>query len=254
MKQYGLIGRTLGHSFSQAYFTDKFAREHIDAAYYNFELPDIDRFPQLLQSHPLLAGLNVTIPYKQVILPYLDRLSPEAAAIGAVNVIRFHRPDKHGQSLQLIGENTDVIGFRETLRPLLQPWHNRALVLGTGGASLAVIHALRQLHIEPQRVSRTPSDGVITYDQLTSDHMAEHTLIINCTPLGTVPDTDRCPPIPYDRLTSRHLLYDLVYNPPQTKFMQQGIAHGATVKSGLDMLHMQALAAWQLWTAPVTAR
>lgn len=247
MQHYGLIGFPLGHSFSKQFFTEKFSREKIEAEYLNFELPNIDQFPELLKKHPLLRGLNVTIPYKQAIIPFLDELSPEAQAIGAVNVVRI---EKRNGKPWLKGFNSDIIGFRDSLSPLLKPWHNKALVLGTGGASLAVCYVLNQLNIEWKKVSRHPSEDMFGYEDLNEETLAERPLIVNCTPLGTFPHADTCPHIPYEALTSRNLLYDLVYNPEKTLFMKRGEEQGAETKNGLQMLHLQAIASWKFWTEP----
>ena len=238
MKHFGLIGRTLGHSFSQRYFTEKFRQEGIDAEYRNYEMPDASGVSPLIESVPDFVGLNVTIPYKRDVIPLLSSLSDEARAIGAVNVIRI---------CDMRGFNTDVVGFRESLRPLLQPHHTRALVLGTGGASLAVKHGLHQLGIETQSVSRTRTRDTITYSDLDAEVMKSHTIIVNCTPLGTFPNVDECPDIPYHMLTPRHLLFDLVYNPAETLFLRRGREQGATVKNGYEMLVLQAEAAWRIW-------
>lgn len=238
MKYFGLIGRTLGHSFSQRYFTEKFRREGIDAQYRNYEMPDVSGVRPLIQSEPDLCGLNVTIPYKRDVIPLLSSLSHEAHDIGAVNVVRIR---------DMRGFNTDVVGFRESLRPLLQPHHTRALVLGTGGASAAVKHGLHQLGIETQSVSRTRAVDTVTYTDLDSEVMKSHTVIVNCTPLGTYPDTHACPDIPYHMLTPRHLLFDLVYNPAETLFLRRGREQGATITNGYQMLVIQAEAAWKIW-------
>ncbi|MBQ9285549.1 MAG: shikimate dehydrogenase [Bacteroidaceae bacterium] len=245
MTEYGLLGYPLGHSFSRAYFNNKFADDGIDAEYLNFELTSIDELPGLLESRPNLRGLNVTIPYKQAIIPYLNELSDEARAIGAVNVVRIEHTE---EGIHLKGFNSDVIGFTESIRPLLQPHHRRALVLGTGGASKAICRGLERLGIEWRYVSRSPrGDGALTYSSLTPAVMADYTVIVNCTPLGMYPRIDGCPEIPYAALSARHLLYDLVYNPEITQFMRQGRRFGATVKNGLEMLHLQALASWDFW-------
>ncbi len=241
MKKYGLIGKTLGHSFSQRYFTDKFKAEDIDARYDNYELPDISKLITLIASTPHLEGLNVTIPYKQAVLPMLNSLSDDAREIGAVNVIRIS---------DMRGFNTDAIGFSQSIRPLLRTHHKAALVLGTGGASRAVCHALRQMSIMPQLVSRTPQDdNIIRYSDIDLDTIQQHTVVVNCTPLGTYPHIDTCPPLPYHMLTSRHLLFDLVYNPSETTFMRYGRMQGATTKNGYEMLVLQAEAAWQIWNS-----
>ena len=228
----------MGHSFSQRYFTEKFAREGIPARYDNYEMPSADGVVDLIASTPELVGLNVTIPYKQDVIPLLRSLDPDAEAIGAVNVIRIR---------DMRGFNTDVIGFRESIRPLLQSHHTKALVLGTGGASLAVKNGLRQLGIEPLSVSRNCREGMITYDNIDEALLRDYTVIINCTPLGTFPNVDECVPIPYHLLTSRHLLFDLVYNPEETLFLRKGREQGAATKNGYEMLIRQAEAAWEIW-------
>lgn len=245
MKKYGLIGYPLGHSFSAKFFAEKFAKEGLDARYDNYEMASVDTLRALIAADARLCGLNVTIPHKQAVIPLLDDLTPEARAIGAVNVIRILRGADG--TLRLIGCNSDVIGFTDSLRPLLQPHHARALVLGTGGASKAVVAGLRSLGITPTYVSRRPIEGGLTYAELTPDVMAAHTLIVNCSPVGMHPHTDEAPAIPYEQLTPRHLLYDLVYNPLETRFMQLGREHGAVVKNGLEMLHRQAIVAWEMW-------
>lgn len=244
-KLYGLIGYPLGHSFSQSYFNSKFKAEDINAEYRNFELPDIGDLMELLSEEPLLDGLNVTIPYKEAVIPYMDKMDSVAAGVGAVNVIKFERGK--GDSLSLTGYNTDVIGFSESIKPLLTPERKKALVLGSGGASKAVNYSLRRLGVEPQIVSRTPREGVITYSDLTPGIMAEYLVIVNTTPLGMYPNIDRCPDIPYDLLTPRHLCYDLLYNPDETEFMKRAAANGAEVKNGLEMLMLQAFASWEIW-------
>jgi shikimate dehydrogenase len=238
MNRYGLIGKTLGHSFSQRYFTEKFAREGIDARYDNYEMPSADGVVELIASTPDLVGLNVTIPYKKDVIPLLRSLDADASAIGAVNVVRIR---------DMKGFNTDVIGFRESIRPLLREHHTRALVLGTGGASLAVKHGLRQLGIEPMSVSRSSREGMITYDDIDDALLREYTVIVNCTPLGTFPNVDECADIPYHLLTPDHLLFDLVYNPEETLFLRKGREQGAATKNGYEMLLRQAEAAWEIW-------
>ena len=273
--EYGLLGYPLGHSFSRAYFNNKFAKEGIDAEYLNFELQSVEELPQLLAEHPRLRGLNVTIPHKQAVIPLLDELSDEARAIGAVNVIRIERQESGTAKPYLKGFNSDVIGFVESIRPLLQPHHKRALVLGTGGASKAVCRGLEKLGIEWRYVSRkrqtaTPApdgpitapsaspkkpitvpsgspEGPLTYSDLTPSFIADYTVIVNCTPLGMFPRIDSSPELPYAALSKHHLLFDLVYNPGITQFMRQGRRFGATVKNGLEMLHLQADASWDFW-------
>ncbi len=246
MDLYGLIGFPLGHSFSAQFFNSKFSREGIDASYRNFELEDIGQLMELLAEIPELRGLNVTIPYKELIIPYLTWVSPEAAAIGAVNTVRIVH-DSEGNVTALQGFNTDAPAFARTLAPLLPLEAISALVLGTGGASKAVCSALGALGISYTQVSRTPSEGQLGYEELTPEVMAANRLIVNTTPLGMSPNPGACPPIPYDLLTPEHICYDLVYNPETTLFMANAAARGAKVKNGLDMLHLQALLAWKLW-------
>jgi shikimate dehydrogenase len=241
MRKFGLIGYPLGHSFSKGYFTHKYELEGIkDATYENFELAQIDEFPQLLQAHPNLIGLNVTIPHKQAIIPFLDDIDFSALMIRAVNTVKFTKGKTKGY-------NTDYIGFRDSIRPLIQPHHTKALVLGTGGSSKAVVFALTQMGIEVQQVSREPKDALIGYRALTEELLKAHTVIVNTTPLGTWPDVEGAPEIPYQYLTNQHLLFDLVYNPAETLFLQKGKAQGAIVKNGQEMLELQAEAAWKIW-------
>ena len=241
---YGLIGFPLGHSFSQDYFNQKFEAENIDARYINFEIPEISDLKNVLARNHNLNGLNVTIPYKQLVIPLLDEMDPEAAEIGAVNVIKFVR--RNGRTI-LKGYNSDIIGFRDSLAPMLTEHHSHALVLGTGGASRAVSYALRSLGITPQLVSRRPAPGVITYADINPDIIDSHKIIVNTTPLGMYPHVDECPDIPYNLLTTRHLCYDLLYNPDVTLFMKKSADAGAEVKNGLEMLLLQAFAAWHIW-------
>lgn len=243
-KLYGLIGFPLGHSFSQQYFNTKFEAEGINAQYRNFELPDIGDLMELIAEYPDLSGLNVTIPYKQAVILYMDEMNPVAREVGAVNVIKFTRK---GNDLRLTGYNTDVIGFTDSIAPMLGEGHTKGLVLGSGGASRAVVYSLRQLGVEPQVVSRTLRPGVITYGDLTPEVMTTHTVIVNTTPLGMYPNVDECPDIPYDLLTPQHLCYDLLYNPDETLFMKRAAEHGAKTKNGLEMLMLQAFASWDIW-------
>ena len=244
--KYGLIGYPLGHSFSRGYFNEKFKAEGIDAEYLNFEIPSIIEFNQVIEENPDLCGLNVTIPYKEQVINYLDELAPDARQIGAVNVIQIIRQSKG--KVKLVGHNSDVIGFTQSIEPLLKPSHRKALILGTGGASKAVRHGLASLGIEPTYVSRTPkAPTFLTYEQLTPEVMASHTVIVNTTPVGMYPKVDHCPDIPYDLLTPDHLLYDLIYNPDETLFLKRGKAHGATIANGLEMLLLQAFSSWEFW-------
>lgn len=248
MDLYGLLGYPLCHSFSARYFADKFERLHIDAEYHNFEYAAVGEAMAHLVALPNLRGFNVTIPHKQAVMECLDDLSPEARAIGAVNVVRVERTEG-SERPRLVGYNSDVIGFLDSLRPLLRPCHTAALVLGTGGASKAVVYGLKSIGIEPVYVSRTPAPRRLTYADLTPEVMCAHKVVVNCSPVGMFPHTDECPAIPYDFLSPDHLLYDLVYNPEETLFMKRGQQHGATVKNGLEMLHLQAEAAWRIWQA-----
>lgn len=246
MQKYGLIGYPLKHSFSIGYFNEKFKAENIDAEYVNFEIPTINDFMQVIEENPDLCGLNVTIPYKEQVIPFLDELDKDTAKIGAVNVIKIVRLPKG--KVKLVGYNSDIIGFTQSIEPLLQPHHKKALILGTGGASKAVYHGLNNLGIESTFVSRTKKNNkFLTYEELTPEVMASHTVIVNTTPVGMFPKVDFCPNIPYEQLTSDHLLYDLLYNPNETLFMKKGQAQGAITKNGLEMLLLQAFAAWEIW-------
>ncbi|GAB6982679.1 shikimate dehydrogenase family protein [Prevotella dentasini] len=244
MDKYGLIGCPLGHSFSVGYFNEKFENEGIDARYINFEIPSIERLVQILDSTPSLRGLNVTIPYKEQVIPFLDSLSPEARAIGAVNVIRVTRK---GSKTLLKGFNSDVIGFTKSIEPLLERHHRKALVLGTGGAAKAVDYGLKSLGLATRFVSRAKRADAFTYGELTPDIVREYNVIVNCTPLGMYPNADECPSLPYEAMDGHTLLYDLIYNPDETLFMQRGRERGAIVKNGLEMLLLQAFASWEFW-------
>lgn len=241
LKKYGLIGYPLSHSFSKGYFTEKFKKEGIkNAAYETYPLEKISDFTTLLQNNPELVGLNVTIPYKEAIIPYLDELSEEAKKIGAVNTIKIINGKK-------IGYNSDVVGFEKSLIQHLKPTHNKALVLGTGGAAKAVWFVLEKLNIPYLKVSRTASENIIAYDTISIDLVKEYPLIINTTPLGMSPKLETKPDIPYQALTKNHFLYDLVYNPQTTLFLEMGQKMGATIQNGLPMLHGQAERSWELW-------
>lgn len=246
MKQtFGLIGYPLTHSFSKKFFTEKFSRERIDAEYENFEIAHIEKLPEVIRTNPMLKGLNVTIPYKQDVFAYLDEVDEAAQEIGAVNTIRIER---EGESYRLHGFNTDVIGFGDSIQPLLRSYHKKALILGTGGASKAVVGALKKLGLSTVLVSRSPKgEGQISYRDLGESLMTEYTVIVNTTPLGTYPKTEGFPDIPYHFINEKHLLYDLVYNPEKTRFLGKGEERGAVIKNGLEMLHGQALAAWEIW-------
>lgn len=244
-KLYGLIGYPLGHSFSENYFNQKFKSEGIDAKYTNFEIPNIDNIRDIIKNNPNLNGLNVTIPYKEQVIPYLDEIDNTAAEIGAVNVIKFIR--SKNDTLKLKGYNSDIIGFCNSLKPFHKSNHTHALVLGTGGAAKAINCGLKSLGIEPIYVSRTKKDGVITYDDITPEIMDKYQVIVNTTPIGMYPHIDNCPNIPYEHLTPNHLCYDVIYNPDVTLFLKKSQQYGATIKNGLEMLLLQAFAAWEIW-------
>lgn len=244
MDKYGLIGYPLGHSFSVSYFNEKFENEGIDAVYTNYEISSIEGLPEVLDRNPELKGLNVTIPYKEKVMKYLDEISPEAEAIGAVNVIRItHKGDKP----YLKGFNSDVIGFTQSIEPLLEPSQKKALILGTGGAAKAISFGLKSLSMETLFVSRTQKAGQLTYDEVTPDIVKEYNVIVNCTPVGMYPHADECPQLPYEAMDAHTLLYDLIYNPDETLFLKRGKRYGATVKNGLEMLLLQAFASWKFW-------
>ncbi len=251
MRQFGLIGYPLSHSFSQKFFTEKFLKENIvNAQYTNFPIPSIESFAALWEENPNLEGLNVTIPYKKEVIPFLQHSSAVVQEIHACNCIRKFNNE-------LYGYNTDVIGFEKSLLPFLQPHHTHALILGTGGASAAVQWVLQKLNIQYQVVSRrgntfeenSEMKASLSYDQLSASVIESHTLIINTSPLGMFPKVNEAPPIAYDAISAKHHLYDLVYNPTETLFMKNGLTKGATVQNGLDMLHIQAEESWAIWNA-----
>lgn len=243
MRRFGLIGYPLSHSFSLQYFTDKFQQLHIaDCKYENFALRNISELNALLKQHPDLAGLNVTIPYKELVIPFLSHKSEVVEKIGACNCIKIDNGE-------LFGHNTDVTGFEISLKEKLQSYHKKALVLGTGGAAKAVHFVLDKLGIAWQEVSRTASAKILTYQQVNAAILKEHLLIINTSPLGMHPKTDEYPLLPYGSLTSQHYLFDLIYNPEKTLFLQKGEEMGATIKNGLDMLVIQAEESWKIWNS-----
>ena len=245
MDKYGLIGYPLGHSFSISYFNQKFSDEGINAKYLNFEIASIDELLEVLGSNPDLKGLNVTIPYKEQVISFLDSITPEARAIGAVNVIRVIHD---GSTIKLKGFNSDVIGFTKSIEPMLdKKFHQRALILGTGGASKAVNFGLKALGLDTVYVSRYQRPGTIQYESITSDVIKEYNVIVNCTPLGMYPHTEACPQLPYEAMDQHTILYDLIYNPDETLFMRRGAEHGAQTKNGLEMLLLQAFASWEMW-------
>jgi len=244
VRKFGLLGRNISYSFSRGYFTEKFNREGINATYENFDLADIAELPQVLDNNPNLEGFNVTIPYKQEILPYLDHIDPIAERIGAINTVRVL------QDGSLHGFNTDYIGFSNAIKPLLHTHHQKALVLGTGGASKAIFYALNGLGILPTAVSRFSGENRFSYEELDEEILKEHTVIVNCTPLGTSPATEAFPPIPIAFIDENHLIFDLIYNPSETKLMQLAAKKGACVSNGLKMLELQAEKSWQHWNSP----
>ena len=247
MKKYGLIGNPLGHSFSKGYFNEKFSNENIDAEYVNFEIPTIDDLPAVIAENKNLCGLNVTIPYKEKVISYLDEVTTDARAIGAVNVIRIERNAK-GEP-KLIGYNSDIVGFTQSIEPMLENHHKKDLILGTGGASKAIFHGLKKLGIEAIFVSRRNMAGTVQYKDITPEVIQEYNVIVNCTPCGMYPHTDECPDLPYEAITEKNLLYDLIYNPDQTLFMRKGAERGAKVKNGLEMLLLQAFDSWRFWNS-----
>ena len=244
MDKYGLIGYPLGHSFSISYFNQKFENENIDAVYENFEIKDIEQLQEIIDMNPNLRGLNVTIPYKEKVISYLDHVSQEARAIGAVNVIKV---EHKGNDTLLTGYNSDVIGFTKSIEPLLDKHHEKALILGTGGASKAINYGLKSLGLETVFVSRYEKPDTICYKDITPEVIKEYNVVVNCTPLGMYPKTNQCPDLPYEAMDSHTLLYDLIYNPDETLFMAKGRKQGATVKNGLEMLLLQAFASWNFW-------
>ena len=244
MNKLGLLGRNISYSFSRAYFTQKFKEEGLseDYSYENFDIQTISEFPSVLRNNPDAIGMNVTIPYKEEVIPFLNHLSENAKAIGAVNTIKI-LPNG-----DLEGHNTDYFGFTESLKPLLQNHHRKALILGTGGAAKAVAFGLQTLGIQYQYVSRKTSENTISYEEINHNLFEEHTIIINCTPLGTSPNIETCPPIPYNYFTGKHIAYDLIYNPEETEFLKRAKQKKAVTKNGYEMLVLQAEKAWKIWT------
>lgn len=241
-KKYGLVGKSLSHSFSKKYFTEKFKTYHFDnCEYFNFDIPTIDFFPQLIADTKGIKGLNITIPYKEKIIPYLDLLSKNAQKIGSVNTVVIHKNKK------LKGYNTDYYGFKKSLKPLLKKHHLKALILGTGGASKGVAYALKKLNIAYDFVSRNPSEFEFAYNDLDATVFEEYTLIINTTPLGTFPNIDTYPDIDYSLFSKNHIAFDLVYNPEETVFLKKAKEQGAVTKNGYEMLIFQAEKSWKIW-------
>ena len=243
MNKLGLLGKNISYSFSRSYFKEKFQKEKIDnTSYENFDIDNIAQFPSIIKNTKNLKGLNVTIPYKQDVIPYLDKINKKAKAIGAVNTIRITKKGK------LVGYNTDCYGFKKSIDPYIKKEHTSALILGTGGASKAIAYTLENMGITYDYVSRRLSDDIqFSYDTLTENDLKNHQIIINCTPLGTFPNIDDCPNIPYQAINKNHILFDLIYNPEETTFLKQGKQNGATTINGLNMLKLQAEKAWSIW-------
>ncbi|MBC7643178.1 MAG: shikimate dehydrogenase [Flavobacterium sp.] len=241
-KLFGLVGKNIDYSFSKKFFSKKFSKEpFLNCDYQNFDIPEIEYFPEIIKNNPNLIGFNVTIPYKEIIIPYLDKLSTKAAKIGAVNVIRFTKTRK------LKGYNSDCYGFKKSLKPLLYSHHKKALILGTGGSSKAVAFALDELNITFTFVSREPKESAIDYNRINATTFDNYHIIINCTPLGTSPNTKEYPPIPYEFFTEKHIAFDLIYNPKETQFLKKAKKKGAVCQNGLDMLIFQAEKSWKIW-------
>jgi shikimate dehydrogenase len=257
MKTYGLIGYPLSHSFSKKYFTEKFEKENIRDCIYNlYPISTINLFPQLINDHPDLCGLNVTIPYKESVIPFLDELDATAKGIGAVNCIKILTDETKTigpiKNKKLIGYNTDAFGFRQSIKPFLEKQHEKALILGTGGASKAVAYVLKEIGVDCFYVSRTKNSSAknqFTYEELNENVMNAFKLIVNSSPVGTYPNITEAPQIPYQYISSDHLLYDLVYNPEQTEFLKRGKEKGAATVNGLSMLQQQAEEAWRIWNS-----
>lgn len=241
-RQFGLIGKNISYSFSKNYFSEKFNLEEIeDCIYSNFDIQSIEDFPSILIKNPELKGLNVTMPYKEIIIPYLDTLSDIAFTIGAVNVINI------GKNGDLKGYNTDWYGFYHSLKPMLEIHHKKALIIGTGGASKAVEYALNLLNIDYKFVSRYPGLNNLEYHEVNENIFQDYHIIINCTPLGTFPETENYPPIPYSYFSENHIAYDLIYNPVETNFLKKARLKGAKTKNGYEMLLLQAEKSWEIW-------
>ena len=242
LKHYGLIGKTLGHSFSEAFFKDYFEKNNIEAKYSNFELKEIEEISSIFNQN--LSGLNVTFPYKESVIPFLDRLDESAAQIGAVNVIAFENGEK-------VGYNTDAYCFAQSIKPFLTFEHERALIFGTGGASKAVAHVFKQIGLDVFYISRNGNEenGVFRYEDINSHMLRSCRVLVNCTPVGTFPDVNACLELPFEHLTPAHLVIDLVYNPAETELMKRAKKNGAAVMNGLSMLQHQALKSYEIWTA-----
>ena len=241
-RRFGLVGKDISYSFSKKYFSEKFSNEHFDiCTYENFDIQSIKEFPEIITKNPDIEGLNVTIPFKETVIPYLHKLSKKAAQIGAVNVVKI---TKKGN---LKGYNSDYYGFKKSLKPLLKPHHKKALILGTGGAAKAVTFALDQLGIVSTFASRTTSENFIDYNRINATTFDNYQIIINCTPLGTSPNEKDFPPIPYEYFTEKHIAFDLIYNPTETVFLKKAKEKSAVIQNGYDMLVFQAEKGWKIW-------
>jgi shikimate dehydrogenase len=244
--KFGLIGKDISYSFSKKYFSEKFKKENLDTlTYRNFDFPEIEEFPFILyHKEEEFGGFNVTIPYKESIMKYLSDIDLVAKEIGAVNTIKITKNN------ELVGYNTDAYGFENTIKPLLKSNHKRALILGTGGASKAIAYVLKNLNVEFIFVSRNPNkENEISYDSISKEIIETHQLIINCTPLGTFPNIEGSPNLPYEYITNKHVLFDLIYNPEETRFLSKGKSKGATIKNGYQMLEFQAEKSWEIWNS-----
>jgi shikimate dehydrogenase len=241
-RRFGLLGRNISYSFSKGYFTEKFSNEIFKGnTYENFDISEISQFSNLVRDNPDLKGLNVTIPYKEQVIPFLDKLSKKASLIGAVNTVKFTKKGK------LKGYNTDYYGFKKSLKPLLEAHHKKALILGTGGASKGVAFALDELDIPYTFVSREAKENIIDYNLINATTFDNYQIIINCTPVGTSPNVEASPELPYQYFTDKHIAYDLIYNPAETQFLKNAKQNGAVIKNGYDMLIFQAEKAWKIW-------
>lgn len=243
--KFGLLGKNISYSFSRKYFTEKFLKLGLsNYKYFNFDIPEIEEFPFLLyHKEDEFGGINVTIPYKESVMRYLNKIDNDAKKIGAVNTIKIT------DNFELIGYNTDFYGFQKSIQPLLKKHHTKALILGTGGASKAVVYAFDKMKIQTKYVSRNASEDKLTYSNLTKEILDEYTIIVNCTPVGTYPNTSESPEIPYKYISEKHLLYDLIYNPEITQFLKKGKEQGAAIKNGLEMLELQAEKSWEIWNS-----
>ncbi|PTX43672.1 shikimate dehydrogenase [Christiangramia gaetbulicola] len=242
MRTFGLIGKNIDYSFSRKYFSEKFSKEDLKDQYVNFDIASIEEFPVILKNNEI-SGLNVTIPYKEVVIPFLDKLDAHSEKIQAVNTIKFENDGS------ITGYNTDYWGFLNALKPHLKPQHTKALILGTGGASKAIAYALELLNIQYKFVSRKPEKDQFSYTDLDKDILDSYTLIINCTPLGTHPKVEACPDLPFEHISNQHLVFDLIYNPAETRLMKLSSEKGAQTLNGLEMLKLQAEKAWSIWNS-----